>query len=139
MKWYIFIPLGAVFFAINLYAQQWNFEHRVLYVGLQRPDDVFVADFDKDGWEDIVVSEDVGISWFKNPGKAGSHWQRFNPVCPDTTLREFMAMCTGDFDGDGDPDVCACEKQSKQAFWFENTLRQDGGWISCIRGKRCSG
>ena len=45
-------------------ASSWRFDHQIVYVGLDGPDDVVNADIDGDGRMDILCSEG-NIHWFE--------------------------------------------------------------------------
>jgi len=109
--------------------KNWNFDHQVIYVGLQRPDDVVSADVDGDGLLDLVIAEDLGITWFRNKGGNRPDFERFNPVCTDEEKTGFMGLWLSDFDGDQDLDICVSCKDDDRGYWFENRDGMGKEWL----------
>jgi hypothetical protein len=70
------------------------------------------ADFDGDGWIDLVA----GDSWFKNPGAAvrtAASWTRFSTGAPGVTEE----ITIGDLTGDGRFDVLHVERTLRPQVW----------------------
>jgi hypothetical protein len=129
---YLHLTLMLCLVVIAAAAQaDWEFEHQVVHVGLSRPDDIVHADIDGDGLMDLVVGEDAGMSWFKNLGGRQPSWQRHNPIDKSTTSK-WMGTWVGDFDGDGDTDVCSSNKQEERGYWFENKNGKGTEWAAFV-------
>jgi hypothetical protein len=85
--------------------------------------DVFVGDFDKDGWQDIVIANTFGQQpmYYRNLGNVNGVWQgfadesatRFPFLDEDTTL--FCAVWGGDVTGDGWDDLYFCNYKFNSA------------------------
>jgi hypothetical protein len=92
----------------------WQFEDVTAQAGLERTwfytHGVAVADYDRDGWPDLLVTGYGGLLLFHNEddGKGG---RRFVDATESLGLRE-SSWCTGagwaDLDGDGYPDLYVC-------------------------------
>ena len=117
VKLFTFVTFCLLTFTMAAHAD-WQFDHQIIHVGLSRPDDCVAADMNGDGRLDIVVSEDDGIHWYMNLGGSRPKWKRSDPV--DSKKRAFMGMWVGDFDADGDTDICASCKDDKKGYWFAN-------------------
>lgn len=78
---------------------------------------VAISDFNGDGRPDIAGSRGhgIGISWFEAPG-----WKE-HPI--DVELKGIHALAAADLDRDGDADLAGVAKDSRVAFWLENTGR----------------
>jgi hypothetical protein len=114
----------------------WRFRHEIVYVGLDRPDDVVNADINGDGRMDIVCSEG-GIHWFENLGGNPPKWKRSGPVAPTyknwSKEKGYMGVWVGDFDGDRDTDIVAGAKgvvngKDRPVIWFENVKADGKQW-----------
>lgn len=78
---------------------------------------ILMADVNGDGMTDFVASRGhgKGVLWFEAP-----HWE---PHDIDPNLVGPHALAVGDIDGDGDPDVVCCAKDSGILAWYENDGR----------------
>lgn len=103
-----------------------RFEHVIVDEGLRGPDDVAPADLDGDGDVDLVVAEDDGIAWYQNSGGQRPNWRRIAPVVHEPAT-EWMGLWTGDFDGDGDTDLCGAA--GGRGYWIENADGQGTQWV----------
>jgi len=68
----------------------------------------FVADFNKDGWDDILILGFPGdvSAWYENPKGREGHWQRH--VVLDVTENESPTFT--DITGDGQPEIVCSSK-----------------------------
>lgn len=90
----------------------WRFEDVTETVGLSRPSfyshGVAIADFDGDGWPDILVTGYDGLALYRNTADARGGRQ-FWDVSQQVKLPANPGWCTsaawGDFNGDGYPDL----------------------------------
>lgn len=75
---------------------------------------LFVADVNADGMNDIIASRGhgTGLCWFKGPEMQRTNFgeDQVGPHC----------LTINDFDKDGDIDAATCAKDSKTTAWFEN-------------------
>ncbi|MBO9205474.1 MULTISPECIES: FG-GAP-like repeat-containing protein [Niastella] len=84
------------------------------------PSDIVIADLDKDGRSDLIVTNDVAnsISLFKNTGAPGT--LSFAPRI-DYSTGSFPANASvGDIDGDQWPDIVVANEQSDHLSIFKN-------------------
>jgi hypothetical protein len=92
----------------------WKFEDVTSQTGVDRPvrytHGCAVADYDRDGWPDLLVTSYQGLMLYHNvPGAEGS--RRFDLVTKRAGLRETLwssSAAWGDVDGDGFPDLYVC-------------------------------
>ena len=112
------------------------FEHRIILEGISRADDLSAVDINGDGRLDLVCSAD-GIRWFRNPGSTDDAWVASAPLAtyPEGFEgdRGHMGLGYGDFDGDGDFDLCAGSKgdfpgHHRPLLWWENLAGDGSVW-----------
>jgi len=93
---------------------------------------VCAADFDADGWTDVVLINGGSFETAANPGTAPAHGVfrnvrgHFVDVTPQTGIRNAgwgMGCATADVDGDGDIDLLITNFLGPLQLW-----RNDGGW-----------
>jgi len=125
------IFLGIIFTVASaaVSAPNRNFDHEVVFEGLDGPDDATAADLNGDRRLDIIVSTDNGMAWFQNGGGHRPQWQRVHPISGDPSRQGFMGLWTGDFDSDGDLDLLTADIHGGQAYIFENASRSATQWV----------
>jgi hypothetical protein len=93
----------------------WKFKDVTKEVGLDKPlfytHGAAVADYDRDGWPDLLVTGWGGVVLYRNEpdGKGG---RRFVDVTKAAGLTDFMwstSAAWADLDGDGYPDLYVCQ------------------------------
>jgi hypothetical protein len=94
----------------------WKFKDVTADVGLDKlcfySHGVAVADYDRDGWPDLLVTGWGRLALFRNVPAPGSPWgRRFEEVTERAGLTEkswSTSAAWGDLDGDGWPDLYVC-------------------------------
>lgn len=92
--------------------------------------DAKIFDIDKDGWNDIIVSNNgTGLIWYKNPGIKGGTWKA--NMISDSYAHDIIVT---DLDGDNLLDIVIATKkkiiiyfQRKNANWQEYPLIENNG------------
>jgi hypothetical protein len=84
----------------------------------------YYADFNKDGKLDIVA----GPFWFEGPDFQKKHEIRSPQTFDPKGYSDNFLTFTGDFNGDGWPDVLYVPFPGADAFWYENPAGKDVPW-----------
>jgi hypothetical protein len=84
----------------------------------------YFADFNKDGKLDVVA----GPLWFEGPDFQNRHEIRPPKAFDPNDYSDNFLTFTGDFNGDGWPDVLYLPFPGTDANWYENPGRQDVPW-----------
>jgi hypothetical protein len=85
--------------------------------------DLAMADLDGDLDLDVVACSSMGgsdpqVAWMENIDGRGSYASAV--VLHQSTSVEYVDLCSGDFDGDGDTDLAAADATGGDVVWFEN-------------------
>ena len=84
----------------------------------------YYADFNKDGKMDVVA----GPYWFEGPDFQKKHEIRPPKAFDPKGYSDNFLTFTGDFNGDGWPDVFYVPFPGGEAYWYENPAGKDGPW-----------
>ncbi|MGD8782233.1 MAG: VCBS repeat-containing protein [Ignavibacteria bacterium] len=78
---------------------------------------ICAADFDLDGYADILAATGNEIAWFQNltNGNFGTKKQIAS------SLQSVVSVTTADIDNDGDSDILSASFGDNKIHWFENT------------------
>jgi len=82
-----------------------------------------LADIDNDGRLDIAATESGSVSWWSNPGGAGS-WPK---TVAGAAFSSAQSVVVGDLDDDGDMDLAAASNSGNEIAWWANT-GAGAGW-----------
>ncbi len=82
------------------------------------------ADFNKDGKLDVVS----GPFWYEGPDFQKSHEVRPPKAVDPKGYSDNFLTYTGDFNGDGWPDIFYCPFPGAAGSWFENPQGKEGHW-----------
>jgi HEAT repeat protein len=82
------------------------------------------ADFNRDGKLDIVA----GPFWFEGPDFQKRHEYRPVKTFDPTEYSDNFLTYTGDFNGDGWPDILCVPFPGKEGYWFENPAGRGQPW-----------
>ncbi|MGB2754358.1 MAG: VCBS repeat-containing protein [Phycisphaerae bacterium] len=84
----------------------------------------FCADFNRDGKMDVVS----GPFWYEGPDFRKTHEIRAPKAFDPKDYSDNFLTYTGDFNGDGWPDVLYLPHPGKEGYWFENPAGKEGPW-----------
>jgi HEAT repeat protein len=84
----------------------------------------YYADFNRDGNLDVVA----GPFWFEGPSFTNRHEYRPAKVYDPKEYSDNFLTYTGDFNGDGWPDILCVPFPGKEGYWYENPAGKDGPW-----------
>jgi hypothetical protein len=84
----------------------------------------YYADFNKDGKLDVVS----GPYWYEGPDFQKRHEIRPPKAFDPKDYSDNFLTYTGDFNGDGWPDVLYVPWPGTDAYWYENPAGQQGPW-----------
>ena len=84
----------------------------------------YYADFNRDGHLDVVA----GPFWFEGPNFQKRHEIRPPKEYDPNGYSDNFLTYTGDFNGDGWPDVLYVPMPGEDAFWYENPAGKEGPW-----------
>jgi hypothetical protein len=84
----------------------------------------FCADFNRDGKMDVVS----GPFWYEGPDFRKTHEIRAPKTFDPKDYSDNFLTYTGDFNGDGWPDVLYMPYPGKEGYWFENPAGKEGHW-----------
>jgi len=96
---------------------QITFQEHLITSDVFSPTDVFPADFDGDGFIDILYNSEITdlIAWQKNDN--GS----FGPqLVISSAVDHPLAICAADIDGDGDLDALSSSDYDSKIAWYKN-------------------
>jgi hypothetical protein len=96
---------------------QITFQEHLITSDVFSPTDVFPADFDGDGFIDILYNSEITdiIAWQKNTN--GS----FGPqIIISSAVDHPLAICAADIDGDGDLDALSSSDYDTKIAWYKN-------------------
>ncbi len=118
MKLKLFL-IVAVCFVLNTTAQVEFQERLVIEPAAASPQYLNTADIDGDGDLDVfsISSQDEKLAWYENTDGNGDFGSQH---LISNSLNYLTALCSADFDGDGDIDVLAASYNNAIHF-FENT------------------
>jgi RHS repeat-associated protein len=70
-----------------------------------KPEKIFIADFNGDGMNDLLVFYSGGHTLYFNQGSSKSYFDDNRKETPSYTANKYSALQVGDFNGDGLPDL----------------------------------
>ena len=110
---------------------QWSYED----LSVPHGEGLALADLDKDGFRDIVASD----VWLRNPGDSRNSWEKVRYTGPGKGGWHWhdVYIDTGDFNGDGWPDILLSPSEPAGAFyeiaWLQNPGREtDQYWLKHV-------
>lgn len=101
---------------VVVYNYRDNLANEVLVSNLQGIKQILLADYDQNGWRDLVLSPSPFQVYFQDNGQ-------FSSAEPDSSFLNIEYAFMGDFNGDTHQDILVSKKDSSESYseWMSNT------------------